>query len=85
MSDIPKFKVNFWLLHFSIGNSWADKVKGMSPPQTQTPLMPSSIPLNIEADINHQIVQEHIIAEKEFFKDQEKGQDATDGMYRYTW
>ena len=67
------------LSRFRIGNSWADKVKGMSPPQNQTPLMPSSIPLSIETDISHQIVQEHIIAEKEFFKDQQKVQGGTDG------
>ena len=41
--------------------------------------MPSSIPLNIETDISHQIVQEHIIAEKKFFKDQQKVQGGTDG------
>ena len=71
------------LSRFSIGNSWADKVKGLSPPQNQTPLIPSSIPLNIETDISHQIVQEHIIAEKEFFKEQQKVQGVTDGtLYR---
>ena len=41
--------------------------------------MPSSIPLNKETDISHQIVQEHIIAEKEFFKDQQKVHGGTDG------
>ena len=50
--------------------------------------MPSSLPLNVETDISHQIVQEHIIAEKEFFKDQQKSQNNTDGMnflYNKIW
>ena len=42
--------------------------------------MPSNLPFNVEADIKQQIVQEHIIAEKEFFKEQQKSQNNTEGM-----
>ncbi len=60
--------------HYSIGNSWADKVKGKSPPHglIVTPLQPTNLTQNTETEVQQQIMQEHLIVEKEFFKEESR-------------